>query len=52
MSELTDHMRTAAATIEIVVRLYSLGTSDHVALSADWLRKEADVLDRRIAGAE
>jgi hypothetical protein len=52
MSELTDHMRTAAATIEIVVRLYSLGTSDHVALSADWLRKEADVLDRPIAGAE
>lgn len=52
MSELTDEMRIAAATIERVVRLYSLGTSDHVALSADWLRNEADVLDRPIVGAE
>ena len=49
---ITDEMRAAADTIERVVRLYSLGTSDHVALSADWLRNEADVLDRPIAGAE
>ena len=49
---LTEDMRTAADIIERVVKLYSLGTSDHVALSADWLRNEADVLDRPIAGAE
>lgn len=52
MSEFTDEMRTAADIIEKVVRLYSLGTSDHVAISADWLRAEADVLDRPIVGAE
>ncbi len=49
---LTEDMRTAADIVERVVRLYSLGTSDHVALSADWLRNEADVLDRPIAGAK
>ena len=49
---LTEDMRTAADIVERVVKLYSLGTSDHVALSADWLRNEADVLDRPIAGAE
>lgn len=52
MSEFTDEMRTAADIIEKVVRLYSLGTSDHVALSAEWLRNEAAVLDRPIVGAE
>lgn len=49
----TDQMRSAADTLEIVARLYALSTSepDSVALSAKWLRHEADVLDRPIPGA-
>ena len=48
----TDQMRAAADTLELVARLYGLSVfPDEVALSAKWLRHEADVLDRPIPGA-
>ena len=48
----TDQMRAAADTLEFVARLYALSPqTDKVALSAAWLRHEADVLDRPIPGA-
>ena len=48
----TDQMRSAADTLEFVARLYGLSVfPDEVALSAKWLRHEADVLDRPIPGA-
>ena len=47
----TDQMRAAADTLEFVARLYALSPqASAVALSADWLRREADVLDRPIPG--
>ena len=48
----TDQMRSAADTLEFVARLYALANNPaEVALSAQWLRHEADVLDRPIPGA-
>jgi hypothetical protein len=48
----TDQMRSAADTLEFVARLYALSNEpESVALSAKWLRHEADVLDRPIPGA-
>ena len=45
----TDQMRAAADTLEFVARLYALsGHPAEVALSAKWLRYEADVLDKPI----
>lgn len=47
----TDQMRAAADTLEFVARLYALSPqADQVALSAQWLRHEADFLDRPIPG--
>lgn len=49
MKELSDQMRTAAEIVEKVAYLYNLNAKPAgVALSADWLRHEADVLDAPI----
>lgn len=49
----TDQMRAAADTLEFVARLYALSAHPaEVELSAQWLRHEADVLDRPIPGVQ
>lgn len=52
MTTMTDRMRSAADTLEFVARIYELASHpEEVALSAKWLRREADTLDRPIPGA-
>lgn len=47
MSDLTDQMRAAAATLELVARVYNLSPQPAaVEMSAKWLRHEANILDR------
>ena len=48
-SSITADMRAAATTLEKVAKLYHLSKNPgSVELSADWLRVEADVLDKPI----
>ena len=50
---ITSEMRYAADVLEKVARLYNLNDRPAgVELSADWLRREAHVLDKPIPGGD
>lgn len=48
-----DELRSAAATLEKAARLWRLAPNPAAApISADWLRKQADILDAPIPPEE